>query len=115
MYIIVSLKQEFRPTFTTACSFIVNKLCAADSNISPDEKKDGFYISIPWFRHTITDLAFGVLFHYSTRYRLNYLSPLELISKIVLSKYSQWNIAVPTVNIPKPRGFEVVLLNIRNK
>lgn len=42
MYIIVSLKQKFRPTFTTACSFIVNKLCAADSNISPVKKKMAF-------------------------------------------------------------------------
>jgi len=51
------------------CSFIVNKLFAADSNISPDGKKDGICISIPWFRLAITNLAFGVLFYwFQTRF-----------------------------------------------
>jgi len=38
-----------------------------------------------------------------------YLSRLELINKC------NQNIAVPTINIPKPRRFKVVFVNIQNK
>ena len=34
---------------------------------------------------------------------------------LMYSKYSQCNIAVPTVNIPKPRRFKVVFMNRMNK
>ena len=38
-HIIQSWKYKQKQTFAILCLFIVNKLCATDSNISPDEKK----------------------------------------------------------------------------
>ena len=48
-----------------ACYFIVNKLPATDSSISPGliNKVDSIYISVPWFRFTLMDLILRVLFH----------------------------------------------------
>ena len=50
------------------CSFIVNKLRATDSSISPGLinkliKIHSIYISVPWFRFTLMDHALKVLFH----------------------------------------------------
>ena len=43
----------------------VNKLRATDSTISPGltNKVHSIYISVPWFRFTLIDLSFRVLFH----------------------------------------------------
>ena len=43
----------------------VNKLRATDSSISPGliNKVHSIYISVPWFRFTLMDLSFRVLFH----------------------------------------------------
>ena len=35
-YIILSWKHQYKQTFVLVCLFIVNKLCATDSNISQD-------------------------------------------------------------------------------
>ena len=61
----LSRKLKYKKTFTIACSFIVNKLRATDSSICPGliNEVDIIYISVPWFRFTLMDLAPRVLFH----------------------------------------------------
>ena len=46
-------------------AFIITKLCATDSSISPGliNKVDGIYISVPWFKFILMDRALRVLFH----------------------------------------------------
>ena len=46
-------------------AFIVKKLCAIDSSISPSliNKVDSIYIFVPWFRFTLMDRALRILFH----------------------------------------------------
>lgn len=68
------------PALLIAYLFIVSKLCTTDSNI--------LNIAIPWFRLTLVDPGFRVLFHQFWTciialgwIRLNYISPLELINK----------------------------------
>ena len=44
---------------------LVHRKQTTDSNISPVlfNKVDSIYISVPWFRFTLMDLALRVLFH----------------------------------------------------
>ena len=92
MNITLSWKFKYKQRFAIVCSFIVNKLCATDSRISPAlmNKVDIIYISVPWFRFTLMDLAFTELFHRFqatlTGLRLSYLSQLELI---IINKCNQ--------------------------
>ena len=63
--IILSRKLKCKQTFAIACSFILNKLRATDSSISPGliNKVDSIYISVQWFRFTLMEPAIRVLFH----------------------------------------------------
>ena len=63
--IILSWKLKYKETFAIACSIIVNKFCATDSSISPGliNKVHSIYISVPWLRFILMDLALRVLFH----------------------------------------------------
>ena len=69
VYFLRPISKQEAQTFAIACLLIVNKLHdAIDSSISPIStclinKVHSIYISIPWFRFTLMDLALRILFH----------------------------------------------------
>ena len=65
-YIILKWKHKYEKTITIACSFILSKLFATDSSISPNEYSTQYFcnLPVPWFRLTPIDLAFRLIFHW---------------------------------------------------
>ena len=63
------LRRQLKYNWVNICNRVlvhrVNKLHATDSSIPPGliNKGRSIYISVPWFRFTLMDLSFRVLFH----------------------------------------------------